>query len=149
MTTDYVSSYIPDGYTAHGYIAAVPRMYGALRFTYRPMPVDERSVLFDMVERQRDRKKGESMSAKTIQKHLVDWELQYDGAEVKPTWENVLRLQPSLFVRLFNIVVGVDASDDDPELTRGEKESELDREFDAYMNVETPEDADAKNLPVG
>ena len=41
------ADYFHDGYTQSALIAAVPRLHGALRFTYRPALIEERSQLYD------------------------------------------------------------------------------------------------------
>ncbi len=51
------ANYFHDGYTQSGFIAAVPRMHGELRFTYRPALVEERSQL--------------SEAARQLKPHLV------------------------------------------------------------------------------
>ena len=52
---------------------------------------------------------------------ILSWNVQHDGKTVDITEANLLRLNRRLFQRLFAIVLGVDAYDDDPLASREER----------------------------
>jgi hypothetical protein len=108
------ANYFHDGYTQAGFIAAVPLLHGPLRFTYRPALVEERSQLFD-VAGQLSAHLFDCHIAQFLAQKLVDWDLvDADEQPVAPSAEALLRLQPELFVRLNQIILGTVASDIDP-----------------------------------
>lgn len=106
-----------DGYTLTRYIAAEPRMYGALRFTYRPVSSIKRAKF-------RDKKRLGETEAQSLERHaiatasrLVEWNaLGLDGKPLPPTTEGVLALHPVLLTRLMSIVVlSTEGGDLDPD----------------------------------
>jgi hypothetical protein len=113
-----MASYIPDQYTEHGYIAERRNLHGALRFQFRPMLLDERS-LFSQANIQNKPREQNRNIAKLLAEKIVCWDLKDAGKKDAPlaiTIDNMLRLQPALFDRLFGIIMGNDAFDDDPDL---------------------------------
>jgi hypothetical protein len=107
-------SYIHDGYTQEGYVTDVPRLHGALRFSFRPTLVEERSQLADLAARVRSQAYDRYL-ATFIAEKLVSWDLQDNcGAGVPVAAESILRLQPELFGKLHGVVLGSQASDSDP-----------------------------------
>lgn len=112
--------FIDDGYTLPGYIAAEPRLYPALRFQYRPMLAKERARVTEKILKHKDSAKAEEIAAETVVAHVSEWTLTNSkGEAVKIAPENVLRMQPRLFDRLYSIVMGREAPDADPEFTGG------------------------------
>jgi hypothetical protein len=117
-------NYFHDGYTQEGFIAAVPRLHGELRFSYRPALVEERSQLSDLAARMKshlyDRQVAHFVAGK-----LVSWDLADPaGAEVGIAAESLLRLHPELFAKLQRIVLGCIACDVDPSWP-GEQQNRL------------------------
>ncbi len=107
------ANYFHDGYSQDGYVAAVPLVHGALRFTYRPAMVEERSQLTDAARRLKSHLYDRHAATFTAQK-IVAWDLTDRGRDVPISAEALLRLQPDLFVKLHRIVAGWLASDVDP-----------------------------------
>ncbi len=143
--------YIHDGYTRAGYIAAVPRLHPALRFTYRPVLSPDRAVIYDRIGKA-DAKTAETLGAQAVFIHLSDWDLKDgDGKLVPRTVENILRVQPKLETRLFDICMGNDGGDEDSEMTReghtGAQEPDLIAELS--VGAAEREAAEVKNLPPG
>jgi len=107
-------NYFDDGYLQQGYVAAVPRLHGALRFTFRPTLVEERSHLVDAA-RQLQSAAYDRHAAQFTAAKLVSWDLRDSaGDEVPFSAEALLRLQPELFVKLHRTVAGWLPSDVDP-----------------------------------
>lgn len=108
---------INDGYTRHGYLAAVERMHGDLRFTYRPMlPEETASLVGDsFIQRNPVPQKRFAIMAAAIQGKLVEWsETDEKGEAIKITIDAVRRMPWNLFHGLFNVISGVGSSDADP-----------------------------------
>jgi hypothetical protein len=108
------ADFFHDGYTQRAFIAAVPRLHGTLRFHYRPALVEERSQLYDAAG-QLNSHLFDCHVAQFLAQKIVDWDLVDARRQlIAPTAEAVLRLQPELFVKLTQIIVGTAASDIDP-----------------------------------
>jgi hypothetical protein len=118
-----MQNYIPDGYTESGYIKAATGLYGEFRFKYRPMLQEEKDAILEAVE-----KKGAIaktlLLAQSLQARITEWDLTDNrSATPKPVLiqvDNVRRLRPALFNRLFWIVAGIEASDPDPKAAPAE-----------------------------
>lgn len=112
----FPANFIPDdGYTQPGYIQAVPRLHGELRYVYRPMLAQQRAPLLDAA---RDEKgdKYERLACKLACPHITSWSLiDAKGEPVAITAPNMLRVRPAMLSKLINIVAGLQASDVDPE----------------------------------
>ena len=92
------AAYLPDGYTAKGYLAEVPRLYDALRFEYRPCPVDEGSEFLEAGYKLTP-KQADARTAQFLSDHLVSWDLTGTDGQLLP-------IAPSTFLKgLFNRVV--------------------------------------------
>jgi hypothetical protein len=147
------ANYFHDGYTQHGYLAAVPRKHGALRFTFRPALVEERSQLTEAARALKPYLYDRRAAAFTAEK-IVAWDL-VDARQtpVPPSGEALLRLQPDLFVKLHQIVAGWRVSDVDPTWPAAERERALDDELAAAEAGKPPgevrEERDAKNCSWG
>ncbi len=143
------ANYFHDGYTQSGFIAAVPRMHGELRFTYRPALVEERSQLSEAARHLKPHLYDRHAAAFTAQK-LVSWDLvDANRVAVPVLGEALLRLQPDLFVKLHKIVAGWLPSDIDPVWQRQCQERALDDELAAALSGrpvgDVREERDAKN----
>lgn len=116
-------TFIPDGYTRRGYVAAIPGLHGAIRFEYRPMLPRERNSINAAIRREAKAEKTDALESAALAKQLLSWDCEYpdDGPDVAQrgqpmpvTAANVQRLVPYLFDKLYMIVSGMDASDPDP-----------------------------------
>ena len=112
-----MSSFISDGYTEVGYIAAFPGVYEPLRFRFR------RSLGWENAEARRAAaalkpRDAEAHWAKFLKSKLVDWELhdQHDKP-VELTEAHILRMNPTLNEAVLAIVMSIRAPDADPEAT--------------------------------
>ena len=127
------ANYFHDGYTQSGFIAEVPRMHGSLRSQYRPALVEERSRLGEMAARLRPHLYDRQVAAFTAEK-LIEWDLtDASGRDVAITPEALLRLQPTLFVKLHRIVLGWIASDVDPTWPADEAGQAMNHETEAAL----------------
>lgn len=107
--------YIPhDGYTEEGYIAAAPRLHPALHFKFRPALLADRVDYVTAAEKLKGWK-ARQYEAALLARKLVDWSLcDGRGQPVAVNEGNLLRLKAKLFDRLFNVVMGEQAPDEDP-----------------------------------
>jgi hypothetical protein len=107
--------FIGDGYTEQGYIAEVPRLHPAMRFKFRPFLQEDRSRLLN----ENDKLKAIQATANTAVKladKLIEWDLKDAAGEpVTKDDKSIRRLKPALYMRLLGIVMGLDASDEDPD----------------------------------
>jgi hypothetical protein len=109
-----VQNYIPEGYVEKAFLRGVPGLYADFRIEYRPVLPQNRTVIVRAVGRLPDDQQDPA-AAKAVAKQLVSWDLANIGKPVSITVENVLRLRPALFQRLFNVVLGMEAPDIDPQ----------------------------------
>jgi len=142
-------SFLHDGYTRPGYIQVQERLHGPLRFTFRPALVSERSQLaaaaIGMPAVAFDQHVAEFLAGK-----VLSWDLRDEcQGNVKLSADNVLRLHPELFVKLYTIVVGSVASDLDPEWTEEQRDECLSEVAKAQASGRTVgevrEECDEKN----
>ena len=112
-------TYIPDSYTANGYVAEVPRKHGAIRFKYRPVLAEQRANVQEKMH-QLGGGKAEKVASSVIAQQVMEWDAVDDKGDSLPILpEKIARLQPDLKSRIYGIVMGARASDADPD----EKES--------------------------
>lgn len=132
MNGNHTLNFVPDdGYTEKGFIKATPGLHGDLRFEYRPFLVEERSKLLRQLE-SLAQEKQDAIVAKTFSERITAWDLQdKDGKEIPVSMNVARRLKPSLFYRLWAIILGTDASDLDPEWSNEQKTDLLESEVEA------------------
>lgn len=116
------SGFIGDGYEVDRYIRPKARVYPAVRLTVRLIETSERTRWSTELDRAGEDERL-SLTAEWMAKRIVTWSL---GA--KPTVENIMRLAPALFDRIFAVIWGEDGGDPLPETG---KTPENDREADA------------------
>lgn len=147
MTTNGTPlGYIHDGYTADGFIAESPRLHPSLRFTYRPMLAQNRTVVFREIAKCTDPRKEETLAAQTIKSQVLSWDLvDENGKAVDLTVSNILRVQPRLLSRLFDVVTGTQASDEDPQRSSDENAKQAEDQLAAAFAGKSPEEADTGN----
>jgi len=132
--------YIPDddGYTLDAYIGPLQMLHNAIRFSYRPVDILERAIFVE-VNRSGSEKDVNSKFAEVMAKKVTEWDIQQrtkDGTLIPlpVTRNNILRLKPSLWVRMLNIVLwGVDGGDLDPDIPRDEILKATDLDFEAIL----------------
>src|SRR5262249_51954232 len=108
------SKYVQDGYTRRGFIAEAPGVHAAVRFTFRPARMQERSTLSEATmgtsSEARDR-----IVASFVAERIVTWDLaDDDGREIAVRTESMSHLPPELFDALQAVVLGWTAGDLDP-----------------------------------
>lgn len=149
-TNGHYLGYIHDGYTLHGYVAAMPRLYPELRFTYRPVLSQNRAVIFRQIASMDDPRREESIAAQAIKAQLIDWDLKnHKGEAVAVETAEILRVQPRLMNRLFRIVMGDEPSDEDPLAAAAERDAQIESDLSAALAGCSPEEADSKNYIAG
>ena len=118
-----MNGYIHDGYTLTGFIKGRDRLYPDLRFTYRPVIIQNRSVIFNAISQANQAGKpaeAEAIAAKACKSHLLSWDLTGKGGETLPTEaDHVVQIPPELNNRLFRVLMGQDAPDLDTEESNG------------------------------
>jgi len=140
-----ISGYIHDGQTRQGYIAEVPRLHPALRFTYRVMLGADRAVITDLIGKS-DPKRGETLAAEAIAKYVLSWDLKNEKDESVPVEaKHVLRLHPALGGVLWSIVIGTRAPDALPDESDEESSRASEEAFRAALDGCSPEEHAAKN----
>lgn len=138
-----MNTYIEDGYTANGFITEVPRLHSSLTFKYRPVMIGPRGVYLAKIEAATPQGK-EEFRAEIIKRHVVQWDLKHKGEPVLIETAPILHLQPQLFMRLYYILMGLDATDAQ-ESDATAKTLDAGAELDAALAGVTPAEADAKN----
>jgi len=127
---------IEDGYTEHGYIKEAEGLYPELRFAYRPMLHAER----DAIASQIGTKPPEQVTGIFVaaaRHRIVSWDAKHAGQPLEITDENIRRLRPSLFDRIYNIIAGQQASDPDLTGSEGDRELEADAALRAAITGQT------------
>lgn len=143
------TAYIHDGYTRTGYVAEVPRLHPAIRFTYRPMLAVHRATAFNAI-RAATAEKSEEVVSKAIVGHVVEWDVvDSKGGPVDLTVANAQRLLPPVRAALLNIITGDGPSDRDPEASEEEVDAEGERLLEAALSGRSLEETDLGNSDAG
>lgn len=97
-------TFIPDGYEMDGEVPAVKGLHGGFKFRYRPTTADEQDELRAKNAGQ-DVAKQNAATRAAIAAKLVSWEIKTpDGQEVPVSVDNLKRLHPAVYDRLYWIV---------------------------------------------
>lgn len=142
--------YIPDGYTEGGYISPADGFHGPLRFEFRPMLVDERALLYGEAIKRLPEDAQLKKRAQAVASRIKSWSLlDAAGQAVPVNVDRLLRLKPELFYKLLNVVIGLEASDVDPEAALDRHLAVLDERLQALVSSQPAGDlreaADVKN----
>lgn len=134
-------NYIPDGYTLDGCIKPAPGLHDGCTFRYRIILTAKRAEIVRKMERETDAQRSEAVSAVAMAQHIVEWDIVDD--KQKPldiTASNLLHLQPTLYRRLWGIIIGMEPSDLKPggDLPP-DQEDMIKAELDMALTGQTPE----------
>lgn len=127
MPAPLFAAFYPDGYTNQAFVREEPCAYPDVRFSYRPMLVEEIDQ-FDMAAEKKKSDVYDRMLAAKLAEKIVSWDVQTPATGGKPAEDvavkpaNLLRLHPALFLRISKIVFGRETSDVDPRWEDGAKE---------------------------
>lgn len=120
---------VDDGYTLKGYIAAKEGLIEAVRFTYRPIPVDMQAALnaaLAVIQDTPNNPLNLRKRASILESRLVSWDLKdHTGEVLGINAANIRRFAPELFWTMFSIVFGSLPSDIDPEWEPDEENEEI------------------------
>lgn len=144
----YVATYIPDGYTQNAYLRPRTGLHGEIRFSYRPMLVTTQGqVLRDFQDAAENPARQQEIAAEWICRYVVSWNIQRpDGKPVNCKDVNdVLHLRPSVFNRIWSIILGDEGGDVDPQERPEEKRRRTEMEAEVVAAGKTREELDGKN----
>jgi hypothetical protein len=149
MSDNGVASWIPDGYTESVYFESVEKLYGAIRFTYRPILITTLArINREMNEAGDDDAKRQYIAAKWMTQRLVSWDLKKPNGEAVDmrNIEDVLKVRPALFTRLWNCIgLGIDGGDIDPKWRAQELHERAQREMAVTMSGKEGHEVDEGN----
>ena len=120
-----------DGYTLTRYLRAAPRMYGALRFTYRPVSSKRRAKFRDNARDGETEEQALDRVAAAVARQLVKWDaVDIKGKPLPTTAASVLLLHPTLQTELAAIVLwSFKGGDVDPSESDGSSDQSLSDPF--------------------
>lgn len=104
------TGFINDGYTRPAFVAKVDGIFDELKITYRPCTTEERAAHGDDIANQPLTAANKRASA-LLAKHIKSWSIH----GVKADAAAMLKLNLNLFNRLYQIVLGNDAGDEEPD----------------------------------
>lgn len=132
-----------DGYEEKFYIAATPKIHDAVRGRRRPMTIDERSEFLQLAGQQTIVQQQRAAAA-WMAKQIIDWNVPIKPKDIEKSYN---RLPFPLFSRLWNIVLGNDGGDDDPEDSKKQSLQLAETKAEAEAAGVAPQDvADARDL---
>ena len=105
---------ITDGYTEAGYVAAVPGLYGALEFEYRPYPYEEREKIRAAIGQAKADAKALLYLKAAVQRICTWGHCDADGKPLAVTLANIRTMRAAKLDRVVDIVLGFGASDINP-----------------------------------
>jgi len=140
---------IPDGYEEPGYIAEQAGLYPEVRFTYRPMRVDDRDTLARASSGKKPSECCKILSA-AMANRIASWSVtNAAGLRLPVDAAAILTLRPRLFDRLYMIISGESSSDIDPTAAPQAKNEEAEAALQAAIEgrpaAQIKQEADAKN----
>jgi hypothetical protein len=104
-----MSGFIEDGYDTWARLAAEPGLYEEVRFRYRPALSFQHAHVMAAPEGSDEREKR---TVALLKSQLLEWDLKKrDGTVVEISEANLRRVQHLLRIFMYNIVVGVGASE--------------------------------------
>jgi len=109
--TEKLYAYIPDGYTTTGFLRGEPGLYPDISFKYRPLQrVAQQRVMYKLGEGLRAAgaiDKLQHVYAELIVEQIIEWDMEMNSRELVPLRpDEVLRIQPQLFERLLEVLMG-------------------------------------------
>ena len=109
-------NYTPeDGYTEPGFIRAEEGLHGELRFSFRPLLVEQQAGIVASLETMKPGAKVRKI-AQVIAEQVNQWSLTDAEDDPVPISEKTTRLLKfSVFYRLWGIVLGTEPTDIDPQ----------------------------------
>jgi hypothetical protein len=99
--------FVGDGYDYDGYIAEVDNLHGDVKFRYRPTTSEENAEFSRQVTN--NMKNATKLGVELIASKLISWSIPQS-----PVKELLAKLQPVLFGKLLNIILGQRPSDELP-----------------------------------
>lgn len=105
------SGYIPDGYTETTVIPARKGVHEAVRITYRPATVVERTRCFGNYDKISPDERL-SRCTKLLVEHVTEWSLEHEGRTLPISEATLERLRFELFDALTDIVSGTAEADE-------------------------------------
>lgn len=120
------TGYIPDGYTRKAFIRGVPRLYDDLHIEHRPARRVTRAEHFRNLDKlTADPIKSERAACDFVATRLIGWDLRSAAGEAVPlSADSLFNIEPALFERIYLIVLGSAAGDEDSEATKSEEAQE-------------------------
>jgi hypothetical protein len=122
---------ITDGYTEEAYIAAVPGLFDALEFKYRPYTYEERERLAATIAKTKDDVRTLAYLRAAVAR-IVEWSHQ-DAARqpLAVALANLRTMRPAKANRVVDIVMGYGASDINPKWDDATVDNTLDNLLEA------------------
>lgn len=118
MSESNGSAYIPDGYTRAVYLREHPeKLYPACRITFRPILIQKQAgILRQINNANEDPDRQQSIAASWIGRQVVEWNLKKpDGSKIALEQDEILRIHPALFIRVWSVILGDRGGDEDPD----------------------------------
>lgn len=139
---------IPAGSVASRYIAESPRTYDACRISVQLLTHEERYQASDKIGACKSPLQASRLIRDLIARRLKSWDLTGDDGEVLPiTPEVIAVIQPRMVERLYNIIMGFEAGDEDPAdaVTQEDSDANVDAIFGEKTKAQALAENDAKN----
>lgn len=129
-------NYIEDGETRAGYVAEIPRLHEGARFAFRPCLSRERAVILAHMQKQTE-PDGVDFAGAVIAQRVQTWDLKRKNGELVPlTPEHTVRIHPALLQSIYQIILGLQASDPDPNAAQDGDPNDGARELAAALKGE-------------
>ncbi len=141
-------TFIPDGYELDGFIRAVKGQHGAVNFKYRPLIVDERDEIRELIQTAKSKDYNPVIRG-ILAERIKDWDVKAANAGANDpaapiSIATIRGLHPMVFDKLYFIICG-DRASDVPENASPKQEASFVDRFRANANGESTETAAVKN----
>ena len=139
---------IPVGSEFPRYLAEVPRTHDACHISVLLLSHPERYQAQEKIGATKSSLQASRMIRDLISKRMKSWDLTGDDGEVLPITSEVMEIiHPRMTERLYNIIMGFEAGDEDPAdaPTKEDSEANVDAIFGEKTKEQAREENDLKN----
>jgi len=151
--SDFPCALINDGYSRRGFVKERKHCYPAVRFRYRPVPIEDHTTIARALQDAPTGQAEAHLFVKTVGKYVETWNVvDRDGKPVElrsekgaPNVAVLTKVDTLLLMKIYNIVMMNTETDEDPEWEPGE--SPIKHEADKLFGEQ--EQDDVGNSPEG
>jgi hypothetical protein len=108
-------NYIEDGETRDGFVAPIPRLHDGARFKFRPTLSRERAIILDAMGNKSE-PDGTDLAGAVLAERVQKWDVKRKNGDIVPLVPaHTVKIHPALLQSIYQIILGIQPSDPDPQ----------------------------------